>query len=307
MNMKTKTYKISELKTNLQQESIYGEPSPLEYQRLRENIEANGLRDRPVVTTAGVILDGHQRVKIMRELGETEIQVSVAEEMTENEEERYFLEANAVRRELDPVCRARVIKRRFELELKEKGSRLSPGAMDGEFRDRIAAEMGMSGRQASRYLQLISLPKYIQDAVSTNALPMTQAIAVDSFSNAEKKQLEKRVGDGEQVAAVVKDIRAKKSAARKPNDQFKTLSQFLQKNLTNLEKAVALQSSDIPADQAFTSHVQRLQKLLATIASRAMANPPSAQNKRSKVSKVARRYSPVQSRIPSHISDTVSE
>lgn len=71
-----------------------------EYLALKESIRQNGLLEKIKVSPEGVILDGHHRLKICRELGiEPQFEVKVFN--SELEEQLYVMEVNAKRRHLN--------------------------------------------------------------------------------------------------------------------------------------------------------------------------------------------------------------
>lgn len=53
---------------------------------LKNNIEKFGLIDKPIINCDGTIIAGHQRIRVMRQLGHTEIEVMVPDRHLNNAE-----------------------------------------------------------------------------------------------------------------------------------------------------------------------------------------------------------------------------
>ena len=85
---------------------------PLEYENLKESIESNGQHMPIVVNEHDVILDGHHRYRICKEL-EIEPKVIIKKFETKEQEAIYVIDVNAARRQM--VTLARV-----QLQLKKK-------------------------------------------------------------------------------------------------------------------------------------------------------------------------------------------
>lgn len=74
--------------------------TPEEYESMKESIKKNGLWLPIIVNEKGIILDGHTRYKICKELG---IPLKHAERKFENEwvEKKFVIESNLRRRQLN--------------------------------------------------------------------------------------------------------------------------------------------------------------------------------------------------------------
>src|SRR5919198_5923596 len=74
-----------------------------EYEALKADLAQRGLQVPLEITAAGVVLDGHARLRAAHELGLTELEIRVVEPADEVE---HILRAALVRRQLSPSQRA---------------------------------------------------------------------------------------------------------------------------------------------------------------------------------------------------------
>jgi len=82
----------------------YFQPLPAdEYEKLKEDIRRRGVLVPVIATAAGVILSGHRRAQITRELGRTFIPVQfIAGKLTAAQEREFLIKDNLLRRQLGP-------------------------------------------------------------------------------------------------------------------------------------------------------------------------------------------------------------
>jgi ParB/RepB/Spo0J family partition protein len=228
--------KISALQSYPDQHVIYGDLSDAEFRMLRIDIEQHGLRQPIEVTADGIIIDGHQRVRAFRELGIEEIEVTILENLTSSEVKERFLTANLVRRQLDPIAKARAFQALAELEATQKGKSHNV-KHNKEFRDRLAEMLGgnMSGRTIDRYLRLLTLPIAIQQAVSRNELTMSLAQKVASSSKTVQKDIAKKIQSGENIHDIIRN-HCKQVNNNSKTAKYSQLIQFLDKNLDAMER-----------------------------------------------------------------------
>jgi len=238
--MNTLTRKISDLRPHPKQQAIYGDLSHAEFRELVDDIQRNGLRQPPEIAPDGTILDGHQRVLAYTQLGKKEIEVFVRDVLTEDELEDRFIQANLVRRHLDPLAKARAIQALAELEQRR------PGVPGVEFRERLAQRLGgnMSGRSIDRYLKLLTLPRPIQDAVSRNELTMMKALKVASLPQKKQNAIAADISQGESPNALVEKYLPRpapkaSNGAASPADLYYVLVDFFATDLDTVEKSEA--------------------------------------------------------------------
>lgn len=87
-----KTFKISDLK------DYYKNPRILtqhQHEHLKASLVTFGMIDKPVVTPAGLIIGGHQRIRVLKEMGLKEIECYVPDRnLTEKEIEELNIRLN---------------------------------------------------------------------------------------------------------------------------------------------------------------------------------------------------------------------
>ena len=73
---------------------------PEEYEALRDHIASNGVQQPILVTSSGVIIDGHECFKVVTELGIRKYPIRVVENMSEKERREMAIALNLFRRHL---------------------------------------------------------------------------------------------------------------------------------------------------------------------------------------------------------------
>lgn len=228
--------RIDGLTPHPQQGQIYNNLSDREFEALKADIAKHGLRQPIEITAAGTIVDGHHRVRALRELGFTEVDVVICEEMTDEEVEQRFVNANLLRRQLDPVSKARGIKRLAEIESRKSGIRIDLRS-DRSFRDRLARLLGgISGRTVDRYLQLLRLDRVIQDAVASGQLPMTKALKIETLPATSRHAIVRRIAQKEPAQKVVTEYLRQAHVVEEdlPEDRYHDLLLFFEESLEEL-------------------------------------------------------------------------
>jgi len=111
-------YKGKKIKLRFSEEyfDIVPRATPEERQQLKEDIKINGLFERVSINNQGIILDGHTRIEICEELGwktvkdePIELQFSVRNFNTLDEEREYVLKTNLIRRQLNSFQKVRLV------------------------------------------------------------------------------------------------------------------------------------------------------------------------------------------------------
>lgn len=108
------------------QAAFSGTTSRQDDEDLRSSIERDGLQSRIEILPqngaglpADLILDGHRRKSALLALGKESASVSVRYDLATADRDtidRMFLEANSVRRQLDPLAKAYIAARQMEIE-----------------------------------------------------------------------------------------------------------------------------------------------------------------------------------------------
>lgn len=60
--------------------------SKIQHDHLKTSLEKFGLADKPIINTDGTIIGGHQRIKVLKEMGNTEIEVLIPNRTLEEKE-----------------------------------------------------------------------------------------------------------------------------------------------------------------------------------------------------------------------------
>ena len=92
---------INSLKINEHYWDLVPRPTAEEFTCLQSSIILEGQKDPIVINKKGVVLDGHTRYEIMRDLGKKEIDVRIKDFETPEEEELYVIASNTNRRQLN--------------------------------------------------------------------------------------------------------------------------------------------------------------------------------------------------------------
>jgi len=202
---------VAELKPHPLQSEYYRDVAPAELDHLVESISQQGLRHPPEILPNGTILDGHQRLRAIKRLGWDEVECVVREELADDEpgQESFLIEANLTRRRDDPLSLARCCQRLQALHRKDR-TRQQKGA--GNLRDLIASKAGLrSGRQVDRLLQLLRLPRVLQDAITNGRMSQAQGHKLLKLQAPQLDELVQELKDGADVQKAVKDSLVKPS------------------------------------------------------------------------------------------------
>jgi hypothetical protein len=110
------TWPISRLTEHPWQDDLFHELEGPEFDGLVDAM-ARGCVPEIQVTVDGTIVDGHQRIRAAKRLGWTAIPVWVQEDLGDDEDAIALahMEANRARRQLDPLDRARLVRRDLDL------------------------------------------------------------------------------------------------------------------------------------------------------------------------------------------------
>ena len=227
---------VANLRPHPLQDVIYGDLSPSEFAALKQDIQHHGIRQPVEVTKDGVLVDGKHRVRALRELGIEEVEAIIVEAENEEAIEERFVTANLLRRQSDPVTKARAIQQLAKIESRRIGIRIDLHE-SGPFRERLASLLGnTSGRTIDRYLQLLRLEREIQDAVSSGQLPMTKALKIESLPKPARKAIVERLKQKEPPRKVVDEylLRPQLEDEVLPEDRYRDLCQFFEESLDDL-------------------------------------------------------------------------
>jgi ParB-like chromosome segregation protein Spo0J len=237
------THKLDALREHPLQHTYFPPLPEPELAALAADIQKNGLTHKPHVLPANraglpkmTTLDGHQRLRALRRNGVTETEVVVRYDLAEappEQVEREFLAANATRRQLPALDRARAVYRLFQLEKNRPDGRLSDRHRD-EARDRIGKLLQMSGRNLARYFAVIQTPLPVQAAVRDGRLPLVLGSRVATLLTAEQERLAARIAAGECPKAVIREHFPATGRHKKTADAVVSFAAGLRKGTADL-------------------------------------------------------------------------
>jgi ParB/RepB/Spo0J family partition protein len=183
---------------------------------LAADIEANGLQEPIKIRPDGTILSGHRRIKAVKSLGWTQIDVIVLD-VNDEAAEAIFLDDNYLRRQLTDLQKARCAKRRVELA--KKGTCVLPEECRGlkKTRDKIGKLLNCSGRQVDRYLRVLETPSEVQHAVDAGHLSMQEAGRVANLEKEKQRKIAAAINKQgfEAAKAIVKKALPSKAATHR--------------------------------------------------------------------------------------------
>ncbi len=104
IHWKVETRKLKELKSHPKNPRIL---TKVQHEHLKKSIGKFGLADKPIINLDGMVIGGHQRLKILKELGSKEIEVLVPDRLlNENEVDEFCIRLNKNTGEWDFECLA---------------------------------------------------------------------------------------------------------------------------------------------------------------------------------------------------------
>ncbi len=164
------------LTINLVHQDLVPDISEEEYTALKASIKENGLWMPIIVNSKGIILDGHNRYQICKEL---DIPLKHVEKEFENEwlERKFVIEANLKRRQLNDFQKSElgIPLQRIEEELAKlrmisggQGKVAPNDATLGKSSQKVANQIGVSGRTFERAKKIIlTAPEEIKQKLRT--------------------------------------------------------------------------------------------------------------------------------------------
>ena len=196
-------------------QAIYFRNYPVfEYGALKADIESKGLLhpimvlppDNAAGLPANTVITGHTRRKILLELGHDTTEALVRHDLrsaTRADVDKLFLTDNVARRQQDRLGQARAAVRLFQIERELRGrSALRDPLRNGEVRDRVGQIVDMSGRNLSRYLNVLAAPVEVQDAFQAKRVTLVTAAKVSGLPKGDQAGLAARLRAGEDAKDV---------------------------------------------------------------------------------------------------------
>jgi ParB-like chromosome segregation protein Spo0J len=160
------------------------------YERLKESVQKCGMRVPIHITPDGVVIDGHHRLKISKELKLTSVPVQVLD-LDEEDQLIWMVRANLDRRQLTAGQRAMLAKMLYEIEkkraksrqdlkMKERGrggkfSTVVPEAEKGKAREKAAAQAGVSGRTLEKAVKAVEKKPELEEPLKRGEISVDEA------------------------------------------------------------------------------------------------------------------------------------
>lgn len=230
--------KLDQLHESPLQQDLFGDLPDQDIDDLAASMREEGLHHSVEILSDGTIIDGHQRVRAAQQLGWTEIDVVVRDDLEAEGEaavERRMIEANALRRQLDIIAMARLYRRLKEIE-RDCPSEEFTYSDRGDLRDRLAAKLGgRSGRTLDRYERVLATPRAVQNAVSRGDLGLTQALKVADLQTDEQDQIAQQILDGRPAKEVVAEYTARMTQTVDDVMRYRKLLNTLDRELSSLD------------------------------------------------------------------------
>ncbi len=181
---------------NPEYEALVPKISDEQYNALRESIDESGLWIPIIVNPQGVILDGHHRYKICKEL---EIQIKHAERAFENKllEKKFVIESNLKRRQLNDFQKIELgiqlheINEQIAKQKMSEGGKTKVSSDDQPFhaRQETAKQIGVSPATFQRGKKVIeSAPEEIKNKLRANDPNTSITKEYKNIVKAEKKE-----------------------------------------------------------------------------------------------------------------------
>ena len=236
--------KIKLLLSHPLQSTFYSQTTKDENDRFVEDLRQHGQRDAIVVVPVKgkprryMILDGHRRVWAFGVVGWDGIEAIIRYDLADADEaqvEAEFLQYNLNRRHLHQIDRARIALRQFQIEKGRPRGVVRP-VDEREARDRVGKVMDMSGRNLSRYFQLLLAPLEVQNAVRDGELGLVAGEKVARLPKEGQAEIAERLRAGEQAKDVVAAyMKSRNGRHQKAADGFFRLLKDIERALDDLE------------------------------------------------------------------------
>jgi ParB/RepB/Spo0J family partition protein len=229
------TRRIEQLKPHPRQGENFLPMSDAELSELKK-IMKTGVYDPIEITPDDDVIDGHQRLRAAIEMGWTEIRVKVRHDLAGDEVaiEIRHLQANAIRRQLHSLDRARCARRMLELKNQREPGKLTD-AEEGKLARDVAKLIGKSHKHALRLIRITNLPMEIQAAVKTGELNIVEAEPIAKLDREVQEEIAEEIRDGGQPKAVVTQFLPQTPVEVDPNRSFGRLIASVERELDELE------------------------------------------------------------------------
>lgn len=205
MEPRTEEWELTQLKAHPQQADMFGDLPPGVFEELKRDIQAHGLQELIEILPDGTIISGHQRRRVLQELGIERHDVWVRHDLAEADKaviEDEFLTANTARRQLSPLAQVRIHIRRLELKRGRPFAKMQVWEW-APLRQQLTTNLNMSRRNVTRYLAVLRTPRAVQDAFEAERITLQHAAKVATLPKNVQEQLAKALPQAEDPKAAV--------------------------------------------------------------------------------------------------------
>lgn len=234
---------------------------------LKRLIEIHGFTDPIEITKKNVILDGHNRVDVAKEIGLTELPFRIID-IPEEEELNYIIDKNSARRQMTPKTVA-YLRGKLYLHLKGDG--------EGKKSTQIAQEDGVSEKTVRRDAKfakdLEEATKHapeLKDKILSNDIKATKEdiSKLADLPELQQKEVLKKAEDRGEITTALEELQgthvkgektpnwAEEELRVSTNDKLRTAEGILIRKLKSLEKQKKVHA-------AFDVLINRLEKILS--------------------------------------------
>lgn len=170
--------KLSDITVSQKYKKVVSDPNESDYRSLYESIKINGITSPLTLNQNHLLLDGHTRYGIAKELGIEYVPVIIKYFDDPLLEELFVIDANVSRRNLTEGQKSKLVMRYLEIEEKLAARRRSSGKKtdeSGRAADKVGAKFDMSPRQIDRVRKIMRegstdvKKQYESGKLSTNA------------------------------------------------------------------------------------------------------------------------------------------
>lgn len=197
------------------------------YEEIKQSIDTYGIRDALKITTNYTIISGHQRHRIAKDLGFTEVPVEIVD-VDEWQAEYMLIAENTERRgesENDPIKKGKIaafLKEYWEIKNNRPKEEVGHNVQLKTMRD-VAEAIDSDERTTRRLIKLNDLIPDIQQLVSSGLLGATAAEQLAYLTVEEQSILFEQKGEslGEMSVEEMRNLRKEVEILRKENDTLK--------------------------------------------------------------------------------------
>ena len=143
-------FKVKDIKTRKKYADAVPRPNKNDLKVIKESIAKDGIKSPLFINTDGVLLDGHTRFGIAKDLGVKTVPVIVKQFSDELEEYLFVIEINITRRNLTEGQQAHLIVACLDIEEKLARKRQGTSSGDGRAAEKVADKFGISPRQVDK-------------------------------------------------------------------------------------------------------------------------------------------------------------